>query len=363
MQIDTLDSRQRQTRWAVFSLLYSAFYFLPLVANIDHFGLSGGIKSTLIYIAFLAIYLQAWLSDGKAIQYKVFALVMLLGWGSYFYLGTSVLYGFPLFLCSWYMTAKQTFAWLLLILVSQVAFVLAFGLDATYFLFPGVVLSVAMTVVGRWNRREWEYQLGEQRSKLEIETLAANVERERIARDLHDSVGHSLATIALKSELLGKRRINYQADEMRKHLDEIAQLSRDTLSEIRQTISGIRTISLDEELIRLEGQLRQHGFDTELLYTPAADGFRMGNDSSLIFILKEATTNIMRHSCGDAVKISITQNDEGVEVLVEDNGHCAQFEAGNGLQGIAQRCEELGGEFAVSNDNGVHLRISLPDIQ
>src|SRR5690606_21535545 len=130
---------------------------------------------------------------------------------------------------------------------------------------------------------------------------AVIAERERIARDLHDILGHTLSSIALKAELAEKLLILDKRDEAKQHVSELHQIARNTLSLVRQTVSGYKHRGLSGEVMELCDKLRQNGFVVELTgeipqLTPRAE-------TALILALTELTTNVLRHSNGNHCQI------------------------------------------------------------
>lgn len=181
-------------------------------------------------------------------------------------------------------------------------------------------------------------------------------ERRRIAQDLHDQLGHSLSLIAVKAELAGKVTENEQA---RSEIRDIAAAARATLTEVRHVIGGRYRTALDDELIRAEALLRsaaiapQAGLDLKTALAPAQDGF-------LALVLREAVTNIVRHSGAKTCRIMVQSDETRIALRVADDGHGARLYAGLGVTGMRERAERMGGTFAIDGGDGTVVEVVVP---
>ena len=196
------------------------------------------------------------------------------------------------------------------------------------------------------------------KSHQEIEQLAVIAERERIARDLHDILGHTLSSIALKAELAEKLLAQEKHEAAKQHLSELHQIARNSLSLVRQTVSGYKHRGLSGEVMELCERLRQKGFVVELngdipQLSPRAE-------TAVILALTELTTNILRHSKGDHCQIEFSKHCDRIQVTMRDNGNVKSLVPGNGLQGIQERLHALAGDLQSSINKGCEFIISLP---
>lgn len=190
----------------------------------------------------------------------------------------------------------------------------------------------------------------------EIERLAAVAERERIARDLHDVLGHTLTLIVLKAELASKLAESDPARAIREIRD-VEQVSRAALRDVRETIRGYRpTLSGELESARMLLDAARITSDIEvqaLEWTPASE-------EVIALALREAVTNVVRHSRASHARIMISRSDVGAVLEVTDNGRAAQCAEGNGLRGMRERVESLGGHVSRAFSNGMRLTVALP---
>jgi two-component system sensor histidine kinase DesK len=193
----------------------------------------------------------------------------------------------------------------------------------------------------------------------EIQRLAKLAERERIARDLHDLLGHTLSLIAIKAELAHKllSQNDLRADnEMR----EVAAVARKSLAEVRQAIAGLRSIGLLEAVRTADALLRAAGLKTNLGIQPLPT-LVSAQEHALSQALLEATTNIVRHADASEAAITISCSDDRIALSVDDNGSGNDILPGNGLTGMRERLKAVAGKLEISNlAPGVRIRVELP---
>ncbi len=191
----------------------------------------------------------------------------------------------------------------------------------------------------------------------QIEHLAAIAERERIARDLHDLLGHTLSTITLKSELAHKLALDdpeRAAGEMR----DVERISREALAEVRSAVTGFRARGLQGELanVKLALEAGEVAFDyyaEPLELTPE-------RESALALALREAVTNVLRHAGAEHCTVRLRRLGDHAELTVEDDGVGGAAVADGGLAGMRARLQALGGTLQVTDDRGTRLRVALP---
>jgi two-component system sensor histidine kinase DesK len=190
----------------------------------------------------------------------------------------------------------------------------------------------------------------------EVEQLAAVAERERIARDLHDVLGHTLSLIVLKSELaarLAERDPARAAGEMR----DVEDVARRTLQEVREAIRGYHP-TLAEEAARARSMLKAADIaaDVDL----AAASLSGPIEETLALALREAVTNVVRHSGASRCSIALAATDRAVTLDVADDGRGSSAAEGSGLRGMRERVEALGGSVDRHAGGGMRVRVVLP---
>jgi two-component system sensor histidine kinase DesK len=192
----------------------------------------------------------------------------------------------------------------------------------------------------------------------EIEHLAKVAERERIARDLHDVLGHTLSVIILKSELAGKL-MDRDPEKAGKEIHEVEQISRQALGDVRDAIRGYRSQGLAAELAQAKCTLETAGLTVQCdasttVKLPAVQ------ESVLSLAVREAVTNVVRHAQARTCSLRLEQQNGSCRLEIHDDG-CGTFNGeGNGLRGMRERVEMLGGTLNRRTDAGTKLTITLP---
>jgi two-component system sensor histidine kinase DesK len=221
--------------------------------------------------------------------------------------------------------------------------------------FTVIMVSLAMWgffMILRTNR-----QLAEARS--EVARLAAENERSRIARDLHDLLGHSLTTITVKAGL-ARRLAEVDPPRAAQEIREVEELTRSTLTDVRAAVTGYRDISLVGQLATGREALRSAGIEARL--PRAIDVVDPAWRELFGWVVREGLTNAVRHSGAEAVTIEVGPN--WIEVL--DDGHGGPADAhGSGLSGLAERVAALHGTVTSGPVGGLitgwRLRVDMPE--
>jgi two-component system, NarL family, sensor histidine kinase DesK len=191
----------------------------------------------------------------------------------------------------------------------------------------------------------------------EIEHLAKTAERERIARDMHDILGHSLSLIVLKSELAG-RLLASQPTRAALEVAEIETTARHALAEVRKTITGYRSEGFASELARAAQVLETA---VVRLNKPAkAPYLTPRHEATLSLVLREAVTNIVRHAGASECSIELSTAENRTQLVIADDGRGDIRQEGNGLRGMRERVQELGGSLSLDSNRGTRLQIELP---
>jgi len=192
----------------------------------------------------------------------------------------------------------------------------------------------------------------------EIEHLAKVAERERIARDLHDVLGHTLSVITLKSELAGKL-IDRDPQRAGQEIREVEEISRQALSEVRDAIRGYRSKGLVAELAQAKSTLETAGVAVRCDSSTAMKLPAM-QESVLTMAVREAVTNVVRHAHASTCSLRLEQHNGTCLLEIQDDGRGGLQNEGNGLRGMRERVEMLGGTLHRNSQSGTRLSITLP---
>jgi two-component system sensor histidine kinase DesK len=355
MKIRLNEREQRDLGWTPFAwLVYLIFYFVPLV--------TGGpstrvvVWSLVAAAVFLVLYFEAFRARGTrqlviawAIHGVGLAIVPIHPAGVCFFIYAVAFVGFT-------RSSRDAFRWLALMLVSMTAELLWLRTPA-WGLLP--VLAVAV-VVGATNIQFAEMRRKDRRLRVAqaaVEEMARIAERERIGRDLHDLLGHTLSVIVLKSELaarLADRDPARAAAEIR----DVERISRDALAEVRKAVSGYRAEGLGQEIGNAERVLVAAGITPEIAGSPAT--LSPDEDRALAYALREAITNVVRHAAATRCWITFSEEGGRTHLEVRDNGRGGLAPEGSGLSGMRERLRQVAGTLERSGQNGTRLVMSVP---
>ncbi len=194
----------------------------------------------------------------------------------------------------------------------------------------------------------------------EIEQLAKLAERERIARDLHDVLGHTLSVIVLKSELAG-RLFSRDPQRAAAEIADVEMISRKALGEVREAIRGYRAEGLAAEIKRAHSTLDAAG--VTLVCEEKPPELTPATESVISLVVREAVTNIVRHAQASRCSIAFSAQNGHTSLVVEDDGRGGVRAEGNGIRGMRERVEALGGHFSVDGSRGTRLTIQVPTDQ
>ena len=224
-----------------------------------------------------------------------------------------------------------------------------------YVMTPAILLAISALYTAYTGQQ----QMALRRSNDEVMRLAALAERERIGRDLHDLLGHTLSVIALKSEL-ARKLIDRDLGCARKEIGEVERVAREALSQVRNAISGIRSTALPAEIGAATALLEAQG----LVVKCETENVKLPHDreTALALSLREAATNVRRHAGAKGVTIRVRKEPAAVTVEVADDGRGGSIVPGNGLNGMRERLGTVGGTLTLeTNENGgTLLRASVP---
>jgi two-component system sensor histidine kinase DesK len=201
------------------------------------------------------------------------------------------------------------------------------------------------------------------------EELARNAvaeERLRFARDLHDLLGHSLSLIALKSELA--RRLS-EADPRRaaQEMADVEETARRALAEVRDAVSGYRQVSCAQALAEARAALSGAGI--ALRQPDRVPTLPGAVDAALGWVVREATTNVLRHSGARTVTVELAEDGVRAELTVSDDGAGTVPDVtvlgrapGSGLAGLRERVTALGGDLSAGavTGGGYRVRAAVP---
>ena len=371
-----IGQRPQNRRQRVVKFLWIGIWLAYLsapVGDLLHGGHSDGVRvlGWIGLVAFVAWYFALIFRTGRgesngvvlgsvavlATQSTVLALTLGREWLVLFvYVAISSGAALPFHLARWTVPAVSA-------LLTGVALVVPGGTSFLWgLLFPALLGGFSMTGIRQLIRTSIELR----EARATVAHLAANEERLRLARDLHDLLGHSLSLITLKSELAG-RMLPDHPEKAAQQVADIEQVSRQALVDVREAVTGYRRPRLAAELAGAKAALTAAGVTAGL---PAADpdltGVPEEGESALAWALREAVTNVVRHSGAARCTVDLVRREtlDGpvLELSVEDNGSGGAGNGhGNGLTGLTERLEKAGGSLeAGGTREGFRLVARVP---
>lgn len=200
-----------------------------------------------------------------------------------------------------------------------------------------------------------------ERSLMLDRQLAAVEERERIAGDLHDILGHTLTMVAVKADL-AEKLFDVDTAKARQELHDIKEAARGALGEVRDTVQGMNSVTLAGEITRARESLGAIGISFEV--SGAIPDLPRLASKAVGLAIREAVTNTVRHSEATSAHLEFTEMGGTFSLRISDNGRGLTsgetFEPGEGLQGLTRRIAALGGKALIDMTNGTRIDVSLP---
>lgn len=349
--------------WAILCIL--PFYFI--------FQLSSTIEIVIgifLTICFFIIYRIAFISKGWSVYLWSFLVISISTAATILY--SYVYFSFFLAYLIGQIKGRITFFILYFVLLISTTVSINIGILQQEELFlkqlPFVLITWISVILLPFNIRNRK-EMGQLEEKLEdankkISELVILEERERIARDLHDTLGQKLSLIGLKSDL-ARRLITKHPEQARSELKDVQQTARTALNEVRKMVSSMRGIRLKDEIVLVRQILEAAEIDffcgEEMKLTKVS----LLTENILSMCLKEAVTNIVKHSGATSCHVSIEQSWKEIIMIIRDDGKFKnQDEAsskGNGLRGMKERLEFVNGSLELVITNGTNIVIRVPN--
>ncbi|MDQ6420042.1 sensor histidine kinase [Paenibacillus sp. LHD-117] len=233
--------------------------------------------------------------------------------------------------------------------------------------FPFILISLIVVILLPFNTYNQKKQ-GQLEGQLEdankrIGELVKLEERQRISRDLHDTLGQKLSLIGLKSDLAGKL-VHQDPDRAHAEMLDVQQTARTALKEVREMVTQMRGTRLDEEVHRVGQILSAAGIELSLQGDPKLTNTTLLAENVLSMCLKEAVTNVVKHSRAAHCGITIASTDTELAVSVRDDGVGMAvkpgYYRGNGLRGMKERLEFVNGSLDITSETGTQVTFRVP---
>ncbi len=344
------------------SLIYLLFLFIPALA--PGMGRPGWLAYTLMTLPpFLALHVASWRMRGPWAALPIAAMG---GLGLLLLPVNPAAHTYVIFAVAAASGALTVGATVVLggaLLLSYVLWHLHLGYPAMMAVFTCVLsLGIALgnILATAYGRKDAALKLSQE----EVRQLARVAERERIGRDLHDLLGHTLSVIVLKAEL-ANRLYDRDADAARREMAEVERVARETLGQVRRAVMGIRAAGLRAELASARLALDALGIELEQHIDSVT--LPPNIETALALVLREAITNCVRHSSARHVRVRLVAGKDELRLSIEDDGkgtarHSAgDYQAGTGIDSMRERVEALDGRFDWNSDTtGTRLLAVIP---
>jgi two-component system sensor histidine kinase DesK len=370
MATDTI-TQQRQRNWAWIWLAYTGFIFIDPIFDPSVALWLGTLAVFFTFLGVFAAYVRT-TDDGSPFRFGMIAATFALGllafpWNQ----GASCLFIYASSFLPFAIVSVRRVLWLIL---AQGLLVLAEGWYFTVRMPPHTTFHVGwpntliaiflMIVIGGGNIFFAEQKRADCKLRAAQEenvALAAVAERERIARDLHDVLGHTLSVIVLKAELAG-RLVERDPARASAEIADVERTARTALAEVREAIGGYRARGLAAEIENARRALDAAG--VALVADAATEGsaaLTANEETVLALAVREAVTNIVRHARATTCTLRFVTSGGRRRLVVEDDGQHTATQEGNGLRGMRERVEALGGKLLLEREHGTRLLIELPE--
>jgi two-component system, NarL family, sensor histidine kinase DesK len=225
------------------------------------------------------------------------------------------------------------------------------------FWLPTLVFGPLVGVVNIYHAGQRRRDAALRLSQQEVRQLARLAERERISRDLHDLLGHTLSVVALKAELAG-RLLERDPERAGSEIREVEEVARAALAEVREAVLGMRARGLVGELEHARVALKAAA--VELAVAGGVPELPPDREAVLALVLREAVTNVIRHA--EASHCAVALRAENAELLLEvrDDGRGGILTGSGGIEGMRERLAAVGGRLEIACEYGTTVRAWLP---
>ncbi len=337
-------------------LLWSAWLFATPIWSSDGWGGRWLVFTLASYPVFLLLYYKSVVAPRATARSYALAMVLLsMALVSWYPSGlTYFVYGCVMLrVCR--MSFRAYLAWLAVLNAALLleTWLLHYPWQAVFSI-PLTSFIVGIVINAERASEEKDAQL--QLSHEEVRRLAATAERERIGRDLHDLLGHTLSLITLKLEL-SRKLFDRDIEAARREVGEAEKVARHALAEVRSAVSGIRASDLAAEMAAARLMLESSGVSLQSGHPP--EDLPKPVECGLSLVLREAVTNIARHARASMATIDLHIERGSVRMEISDNGRGGIHLEGNGMSGMRERVRALGGSLTVESPRGGGTRLQV----
>lgn len=351
--------------------VWIVFYILPFYFIYESSSTYQVVIGVVMTIGFFICYVLSFISKGwlvyfwTSVQIAISTAMSLLFGYIYFFLFLAFFIG--------NLKNRITFFFLYIILLICTFTTIYYGFITTHSRvlltqLPFVILSamaVILLPVSTYNKnKEDDLQGRLDDANKRISELVKLEERQRISRDLHDTLGQKLSLIGLKSDLAAKL-ISKNPNQARLEIKDVHSTARIALKEVREMVTEMRGTKLEDEIIRIKQILKAAEIDFTLEGNPKLTETSLIAENVISMCLKEAVTNVVKHSNATRCSVMIEPVGTELQVKVIDNGvgmgNSFKNIRGNGIQGMKERLEFINGSLEIISEHGTTIIFKIPN--
>jgi two-component system sensor histidine kinase DesK len=348
-------------------LIYLPLFFIPVM--ISHHESIDLVWTALALITFLGLYFHAYWVKSQYVIYHIVAIGLLGTLVAFITPTACTLFIYAGAFCSRLMPLKYAMTVLvsLLVWIASISWFFSFEM---YFYQPALVFTLIVGILNIYQCALHQNKQALILSRKETQRLAQVAERERIARDLHDLIGHTFSVITIKADLAG-RLIDKDLEKARIEIKQLENISRDALSQVREVVSGYRTSDLLSELANAKNVFNSVDIDFYYQFENIDEQqieLDSTNNKELAIVLRELVTNIIKHAKATQVTAIIKHQDGKIVLAMQDDGQGFENSQhkGFGIKGIEERIQKLKGFVAIKTGGqytGTLSEITLPMLE
>lgn len=341
-------------------------FLIPVLSDLIHMPHQKQLIIVLLLLVFLKAYREGYESNRWAIWYVVTQLIISV---AYQFMGMTGLFIFTAWQIGFLSLRRDRFYLFLAIyyafcffnIVSTTLWIVQGSAQDVGSLLIVLLFAIFSPLVSRSINESLYRNTQLNRENKRLEALIRKEERERIARDLHDNLGQAFSIITLKTELAQKLLIK-QPDKIAQELTEIAQISRNNLQLVRQIVNGLENRSLAKALIEEEKLLTAASIYLSTDAEELAEHWPLEIQTIFSACLKEAFTNIIRHSKAQLVQCRFTQTEHFYTLSIQDNGvgFAKNATASHGMNSMQARIKAKNGTLEITHEKGTTLNFKIP---
>jgi two-component system sensor histidine kinase DesK len=340
--------------------VYSNLLFLSLFFGNLYFRPVHGIELAIVVaglIAFLVLYFRAFSIQGNELAGYIAAICLIGVALSEITFGGNIFFVYSAAFSGEFYHKRKAFLSLILVLVFTALYAVITD-KSSYFWLPAIFMSITLGLLNIHNSEVLKKNKALKQSQQETQHLAKIAERERISRDLHDLLGHSLSVITLKSELASKMiDKGISLEKIKTEIKAVEELSRKTLAQVRDAVKGYNVATIKGEILQVK--VATQAADIELIASIEVESLPIKIESELALIIREAITNVIRHAETKKVWIVLKQVATQLTLTISDQGQITTRKEQSGMQNMRTRIDQLGGKMAVENDPNTQLTFTL----